>query len=353
MALESVAAIQTALGQRLAPKLITLWNRSAVIAAILEAQAGASHNCAWDVEASQTTQLPDTVAEGADMAAAEMQSDLNDAAKLGWADYRTGFNITQRTFDAAASSGGVTADALVDLFEQRLVSKSAALLSKINKDIYAGTGTSAVSSQPNIVGLFGGATDATGTYATLARGTYAEWAGYVSANGGTPRALTLALMALAERNVFINCGETSTHIFVSPGTYSKYEGFFTNVMRISGDSGAGAQAYSAGASSLHYKGIPIIRDKDCPAGKMLFMNANHVKVKFLPPAGKSKDAVMSEMRTLSGKGHDAPVTATAIPFRVEILAKNGSATRVSLWTTIQLATLKPNAFAQVLDIDES
>lgn len=352
MALESLSAITTALGQRLAPQLITLWNRSAVLAALLEAQPGKSHNCAWDVEASSATQA-DTVAEGADVAAGEMTSDINDAAKLGWVDYRTGFNITQRTFDAAASSGGITADALVELFEQRLMSKAAALVAKINKDLYAGTGTSAGSGMPNIIGLFGGATDATGTYANLSRSTYTEWAGYVSANGGTARALTLALMAAAERNVFVNCGETPTHILVSPGTYSKYEGFFTNVMRISGDGGVGGASYSAGASMLHYKGMPIIRDKDCPAGKMIFLNANYAKVKFLPPAGKPKDAVMSEMRTLTGRAENAPVTATSIPFRVEILAKNGSATRVSLWTTLQLAALKPNAFAQILDIDET
>ena len=353
MALESVAAIQAALGQRLAPQLYTLWNRSAALAQIAEAEPGASHNCAWDVEASQTTQQPDTVAEGADVAAGELQSDLNDAAKLGWADYRTGFHVSQRTFDAAASSGGVTAEQLVDMFERRLMSKAQALLSKINKDLYAGNGTSVVSGQPNIIGLFGGATDATGTYAGLARATYAEWAGYVSANGGSPRALTLPLMALAERNLFVNCGETPTHILVSPGSYSKYETFFTNVLRVSGDSGVGGATYSAGASQLTYKGIPIVRDKDCPAGKMMFFNANYFRVKFLPQAGKPRDAILAEMRKLSGGAHNAPVTATSIPFRVEILAKNGSSTRVSLWTSIQAAALKPNAFAQVLDIDES
>lgn len=352
MALETMAATQAALGQRIAPKLIRLWNRSAVLAAMIATVPGKGHNAAWDVESGNTTE-PDTVAEGADLGAGEMQSDVNDAAKLGWSDYRTGFNITQRALDAAASSGGITATDLVDLFEQRIMSKAAALVSKINKDLYAGTGTSVGSGQANIVGLFGGATDATGTYAGLARGTYADWAGNVLANGGSPRPLTLALMAQAERNIFTACGETATHILVSPGTYSKYESFFTAVLRTSGDSGVGGATYSAGASQLVYKGIPIIRDKDCPAGKMIFINNNYLETQFLPPAGKTKDAVLSEMRTLTGRAEGAPFTTTEIPFRVEVLGKTGTAYKVMLYTTVQLCVKKPNAFAQVTDIDET
>ena len=353
MALESLSAVSAALGQRIAPKLITLWNRSAVLAAMLEAQAGGGLNAAWDAESAVGT-TPDTVTEGSDLAAGEMQSDLDIVAKLNWTEYRTGFNITQRAIDAAASSSGITATALVDLFEQRILSKAAHLISKINVDLYAGTGTSGGSGAPNIIGLFGGATDPTGTYAGLARGTYADWAGYQSANGGTPRALSLALMATAERNLFINCGEPATHIMVSPGTYSKYESFFTNVLRTPVDpKSAGALTYSAGASSLVYKGIPIVRDKDCPSGKMIFLNANYAKVKFLPPAGKTKDAVYSEMRALTGMANDAPPTATSIPFRVEVLGKTGTSYKVMLYTTIQFAAIKPNAFAQILDIDET
>jgi len=352
MALESLSAVTNALGQRLSPKLYTLWNRQAVAANLIEAQAGAGPNAAWDIESANST-VPDTVAEGSDLQAAEMQSDLNDAAKLGWADYRTGFNITQRALDAAASSGGITAEQLVDLFDERAMAKAAALISKINKDIYLGNGTSTGSSQPNLVGLFGGATDATGTYAGLSRSTYADFVGSVLANGGTPRALTLALMATAEQNVFVNCGEPPTHILCSPGVFRKYETLFTNVQRLATD-GRGPLTFSAGATSLFYKGIPLIRDKDCPAGKLIMINANYVKMKFLPRAGQTKDAVYSEMRTLVGKAN-APdtLTATTIPYRIELLGKTGSSYKAMLYTTIQLVVTKPNAFAQVLDIDET
>jgi hypothetical protein len=352
MALETMAATQAALGQRIAPKLIRLWNRSAVLAAMIAAVPGKGINAATDVESGNTTE-PDTVAEGSDLGAGEMQSDIDDAAKVGWSDYRTGFNITQRALDVAASSGGITATELVDLFETRIMSKAAHLVSKINKDLYAGTGTSVGSGQANIIGLFGGATDATGTYAGLSRVTYADWAGNVLSNGGTPRALSLALLAQAERNVFTACGETPTHIMCSPGTYSKYESFFTAVLRVSGDNGVGGATYSAGASQMTYKGIPIIRDKDCPAGKLIFINTNYLETQILPPAGKTKDAVLSEMRMLTGRAEGAPFTTTELPFRVEVLGKTGTAYKVMLYNTIQLVVRKPNAFAQITDIDET
>jgi hypothetical protein len=330
MALETMSATQAALGQRIAPKLIRLWNRSAVLATMIAATPGKGPNAAFDVESGNTTE-PDTVAEGADLGAGEMQSDIDDAAKLGWSDYRAGFNITQRALDVAASSGGITATDLVDLFELRIMSRAAHLVSKINKDLYAGTGTSVGSGQANIVGLFGGATDASGTYAGLARGTYADWAGNVLANGGTPRALSLALLAQAERNVFTACGETPTHIMCSPGTYSKYESFFTAVLRVSGDNGVGGATYSAGASQI----------------------TNYLETQILPPAGKTKDAVLSEMRMLTGRAEGAPFTTTELPFRVEVLGKTGTAYKVMLYNTIQLVVKKPNAFAQITDIDET
>jgi hypothetical protein len=347
-----MAATQAALGQRIAPKLIRLWNRSAVLAAMISAVPGKGINAATDVESGNTTE-PDTVAEGADLGAGEMQSDIDDAAKVGWSDYRTGFNITQRALDVAASSGGITATELVDLFETRIMSKAAALVSKINKDLYAGTGTSVGSGQANIIGLFGGSTDATGIYAGLNRATYADWAGNVLSNGGTPRALSLALLAQAERNIFTACGETATHIMCSPGTYSKYESFFTAVLRTSGDNGVGGATYSAGATFMTYKGIPIIRDKDCPAGKLIFINTNYLETQILPPAGKTKDAVLSEMRMLTGRAEGAPFTTTELPFRVEVLGKTGTAYKVMLYNTIQLVVKKPNAFAQITDIDET
>lgn len=353
MAAENTAAIADALGQAIAPQLYRQWNRSAVAAALIEARVdtrGNEHNVAIDAEFSGSVDAA-AVDEGSDVDSSEYDSDIDVPGTLGWSEYRTAFQITQRAIDAAAASRGITADDLVDLFAERADSKGARLISRINKDIYTGTGTSG-GGKPNIVGLFGGSTDATGSYAGILRGTYGEWAGNVLGNGGTPRALTQSLLDQAEEAVYVATGEPASFILCSTGVFRKYKSLFEEVRRLSTD-GRGPLTYEAGATSLFYNGIPLIRDKDCPSGKLIFCNQAYVKMKFLPPAGRTKDAVYSDMRTLSGRGQDAPVTVTQIPFRIELLGKTGTNYKAMLYTTLQLCVTKPNAFCQVTDISES
>ncbi len=354
MAAENLASISAALSQIFAPELKRQWNRSAVTAAFVSATAGAGKNAAWDVEFGGATAA--TVAEGSDVLPGEFNSDVNQPAILPWAHYRSSFSITETELDAAASSTGIP-QALQDLFGDRVFGAAAKIARLINTDMFTGTGLDG-SSNPTLVGFFGGAVDATGVYGGLSRGTYPEWAGNVLSNGGIARPLTLDLLAQMDANIFTASREPWTCLITSAGVLRKYEGLFEPNRRLPGGGNA-MPAYGSGAVNdaqmqpdAWYKGKPVFRDPSAPAGTCVFFNANNVKAKYLPRIATPQDAVM--MRMLNLQGSSGSVTdVTSIPARIAVLAKTGDSVKVSIKTVLQMLVMRPNSFGIVRDISES
>lgn len=344
MAQEVLSDILNALPAQLAPKLYLQWNRAAVTAAGVEAEPGAGRQAEWDVEFSGDVDAA-TVAEGSDVAAGEFDSDTDVPATLSWAIYRAAFNISSTALSAAMSSANAP-EALKDLFSLRIIGKAARIASLINQDMWTGTGTDG-GGDNTIVGYSGGALAATGTYANINRATYSEWAGNVLANSGTPRALTMDLLAQAEEQIYEASGEDFTSIRTSPGVLRKYEGLFEAVRR---EQGSGN--YAGGATSFTYKGKPVIRDKDCPAGELVFENRNYVKTKFLPAPGSPRDAVVEQMERATGRSGDM-LTTSQIPVQVQSLGKTGNSLKVMVWVELAMCVTRPNAFALVEDISEA
>ncbi len=351
MAAENLSSISASLSQIFAPQLARQWNRSAVTAALIAAQAdglsaGKGKNVAWDVAFSGNS--ASTVAEGSDVADGELASDTNTAAVLNWSHYRTSFKVSETELDAAASSVGV-ANALMDLFGERIMNGGEKLARAISTDMLTATGTD-TSGNSTVVGLLGGALETSGIYAGLSRSQFTEWKGNVLSNGAVARPLTLDLMYQADAQIFVASMETATHIITSPGVYRKYAGLFESVRRIEGD-GRSALSMGSGAAELFWKGLPVLRDPSCPSGTLIFFNARHVKAKYLPRLASPQDAVMQKMSDLAG-GNGEPLNMTGIPARIAILAKTGDSVKVSMKTTLAMAVTRPNAMAYISDISE-
>ncbi len=356
MAGENLSSISSALSQIFAPDLARQWNRSAITAALVPASKGAGKNAAWDTEFTGAT--AQTVAEGADVPGSEYSSDVNLPAILNWAHYRSSFQITETEYDAAASSVG-TAQALQDLFGERVFGAGAKIARLINNDMLIGTGTDG-SGNPTIIGLTGGALDATGTYAGIARGTYPEWAGNVLANGGVNRPLTLDLLAQMDQNIFAASREPWTCILASAGIVRKYEGLIEPNRRLMGaGNAAGLPSFGSGANfdpSMQidgwYKGKPVFRDPSMPAGFMVFYNQNQVQAKYLPRVMTPQDAVIARMLNLQGSSGSV-TDVTSIPARVAVLAKTGDSIKVSVKVTLQMLVRRANAMGYIKDISET
>jgi hypothetical protein len=353
MADQVLSNIASALSVQFQPKMDRQFNRLSVLASVLQTKPGAGQNLTWDVRFSRSTQ-PANFTEGSDVSAGEFQTDPTVPASLSWGQYRTGFSISGLALTAARSSAN-SPEALMQLFEGNLEDAASALISKINGDLFTGAGTGTL-----IAGLYGsGALATTGTYANVARGTYAEWASNVLANGAVPRALTKALLDQLEEQIFNDCSMPPDLIVGSPGVIRKYESLFDSVIRTAP---AGAPANSgelsviqklqmnSGYTGLTYKGIPVLRDRNATAGKLAMLNSQMVEIATL--AQDPVTSASSKTDRSAGNGGEPPAPS-GIQVRVEPLAKTGDANKFQLVTYVQLKVRRPNACGVVEDIDES
>ena len=123
-----------------------------------------------------------------------------------------------------------------------------------------------------VMGL-AGIVSATSTLQGLDPATYSWWAASVLANAGTPRAITEALMQTGMDTTETASDGTVKAILTSFGVRRAYQALLTtkrqyeNTMDLKG-----------GKKALDYNGLPLIADKDAPAGKMFFLDTDYLKV---------------------------------------------------------------------------
>lgn len=349
MALQDLATnLSGALSQLYAPTLIRNFNRMSVLAAAVPKKPGRGKNVAWDAMFSGNSAA--VFADGADVLTYDVDTPVS--ATLSWGLYRSSFSISGLAQAAAASSQG-SADELMDLVNTSAENAAMKLVSTVNADLFSGSS--------GIVGL-ATALAATGTYATIAKGTYAEWAGNVRANGGTGRALTKDLVDLLETDVYSACGLRPTMIVASPGVCRKYEGLFDSINRviiqntsdISPQSGAGRMSGSIladadGFTGFHYKGIPVYRDRNCQTGTMYMLNTNFLELQFLPQPGVNTAAIAQD-QGLKGMPN---TNMAGLAARLEAMAKTGDADKFTMKIYLQLAVKRPNSCGILQDISET
>ena len=345
MATELLSTIAAALPQVFDEKIARQYNRSAAITQFLSFVDGGGKNIAWDAEFSGASAA--AFSEGSDVTDGEMTTDIAVPASLGWGHYRSAFRISDTEISVALSSRGGAME-LVNILGERMLNSVHKLAQIIGTDIISGDGTDS-SNNPTIVGLLGGSLGATGTYATIDRATYTEWAGNVLANGGVARPLTVDLLNRMDKLIFDASGLSTDLIVGSSGVFQKYAGLFEPIRRISND-GGGPLSYNTGSDRLFFKGIPVVRDRNMTAGTMIFLNRSTIELKNLPQNGIPGQSVGQGMLVASnGEGSQQ----TGIRYVVTPLAKNGDSTRMQLTAKLQLKVSRPNANGYISDISET
>lgn len=345
----ALADIQAALGQTFARQLVRAWNRQSVflqhVPILPGGGAGGGKNVSWGVEFSGAKAAPFT--EGSDVDPSEFGADEPVDAVLQWGQYRAPFSITNLELNAAASNLGNPAQ-LDNLFAERLYGAVTKITSAINYDVINGTGTSG--GKPTIVGMLQ-ACAATGSYAGISKATYAEWAGNVAANGGTPRDLSLTVLAQAEQLGFIASGQSPELLITTPTLLSKYESLFTPYQRHVNDGASPMRTFQGSAERLAWRGRDVIRDKDMPSGKLLMVRPSGLELRVLPWAPMPMNLQGDLRPLLSSNGSDANALGALV--NVYPLARRGSALQFCAEIYCQLKVSRTNEHVVVADLKET
>lgn len=344
MAVTAMSNVTAALATLFQSKVIAQMNRSVVLLQLMQVAPAIGQNLTWDTEFRASGEATDsTIADGADVSVYE-DDDIVPAV-LQFGTYSQAFGLTGKA--RAAARNARSPEELVDLFGEKLERAVRRLTKNIARDIYTGSGSN------RILGLLSGnAIDSTGVYAGIDRATYADWAATELANGGTPRALTFALMREMRRSIYVACGEQPDLIVTDPIQFEKYGQLFDGQRRYNQDVFLRGNkiTLSGGYKALDFDGIPVIQDTNCPAGKMLFLNSSYIRLRQMADSVDevNESAAMLQLHGTAEEQFNSGTTG--LMARLNRLARTGDAYKFQMILYPQLQVERPNAQGVIADL---
>lgn len=116
-----------------------------------------------------------------------------------------------------------------------------------------------------------GTTDpASGAYLGISRTTNPWWKGQYLGNSGTPRAISLKLMQqMADLIDTRSDGETNL-IICHHNVWNNLADILVGLKRYEGN----LMKLNGWCSALEWQGVPVVRDKHCPSGRMYFLDTS-------------------------------------------------------------------------------
>jgi len=349
MAAVAFLDIQTALNTIFEDDLASQINRATVGAKILPKKTVQGKSINWDARLG--TAVGTAESDGAVIST--YNSDTKAPATLYVATYQDSFKLDGRAVASAANSGGPAA--LVDLFGEHVMESSERVASKVNIDLYSGTG--ATTEPITIAGLSTVALLAdTGTYANISRNTYSQWKSNVLGNSSVPRPLTIQLMRDMMRTIYIASGHKPDLILADPFqheqyglTFGPFRRYIKDSMYVAGDK----IELDGGYSVLEFDGIPVIEDKDAVAGEMLFLNTKSVSIRPLPHAAMQLAASSGQLEiTGSEEANEGPGN-TGLRARIQQLANDGDYMVFQVVVYLQTQVRHPNRCGKLTDLATS
>lgn len=221
---------------------------------------GAGKKINWKVQDNVLNTSAASYAEGASLPTAQAHAYLD--ANLTWRYVWAVVEVTGQAIAQTDGEGGFKKALSSEMDESMLD-----LRNQINTYLLGNTGTAT-----DIDGIRTVLTNS-GTYAALAVATYARWAPYVNANGGTPRALTLALMQDVKTTVEEQPRNGRVSVILTGATqYNNYGNLLTSQRRF-----VNTQSLDGGFLSLDFEGVPVVKVPNYPTGRMDFLTEKDKK----------------------------------------------------------------------------
>lgn len=321
-------------------------NRSAVTLQTLPTGRGPGKNITWDARFGGDVSGPR--ADGIDLVAADFKTDPKVPATLNYGTYDAPFAMTGKAIATALNTKNPRE--LENLFAEELGTAVKRLAKGLNRGIYTGAGGA-----EELVGLHSpsGPLDVTGTYANISRATHAEWASNVIANGGTPRAVSFALLREASNAIYNASGENCDLIYAPSDIWGRIGDLFGPNRQHNQETTIRGQKIilSGGHKAIEWDGITIIRDVDHPAGKITMLSSEHVKVCQLPDEANAVNGSMGMIDVAGGPEVDFGMMNSGLVARINQLGRAGDNYKFQLILYPQLQVRTPNAQAVIADID--
>lgn len=313
--------------------VITQINRQTSLLKHVKITSGEGKNVAWAPEGDGA--VAENYSEGAD--ASNFGGDAQTSAILSWALYRSNFHVSNLALDSAASSVDPLGNRA--LWARNLMNNAGKLGSFINGKMFSGVGTGT-----EMCGLAEAIGKDDNTYATIDRtdANFAYWKPTII-DPGVLTAPTLALLRDDLRKVYEACGENPDVAVATPAVFNTIGNLFDATRRYVDyvNSARGMQKLSFGFQAIEVDGCVFIRDKDCTANRIYYLNTASMEVQYLPSASQRMvlDAAAVEVVGDDGFGE------VPLGFKYEMLAKTGPSEKAEILFQGQLKIERPNRFA--------
>lgn len=334
MAEATLSNSQAAFEQRVRDQLVRQPNRSTVLLNLLGKNSSTGKNFAFD--ATFGTDTGQRFTDGEDVGT--FHNDTEVMGKLDWCHIGDAFAITGTAEDAAAAEP----TELANLWMKKLVDNMHRVAEKVNYDLWNGDGSSGV-----VHGL--GATDGplgdSGTYATLARGTYTQWE---ATRDDTIGPLSMKRLETWLENIYVASGSVPSFIVTTPALWRTYaELIFPEKRYMQSVNIRGQQiSLDGGWNALDVNGIPMFKDRQAVAGSMVAINDRHMGVAFLPAAQRLVNQVYLGQVPIAGTPQEqagAVPGSTGLMARLIKLAQLGDKSKYQVLTKVALWSDKCNA----------
>jgi hypothetical protein len=183
------------------------------------------------------------------------------SAEFDWKQYYA--NITITGLDELKNSGK---EAIINFVKSKVQIAEMSLKSAMGTDLY-GDGTGGTNTALTGLKL---AVDSTGTYGTIARGTYTWWAAQEDSTTTTTSTANMQTMwGLCSID-----NDVPTIITTTQSIFNRFFNELTPQQRYTSDDDIG----KAGFKNLMFNSAPVVVDSKCDANYMYFLNENYLEL---------------------------------------------------------------------------
>ena len=330
---QTFSTINAALAQTYRQQIVRQINRRSVLLQLLNiVPTETGKNIAFDVEAGGA--LAENFTDGDD--ASNFGSDVMAPVTINFGLIRSNFRVTDQARHAARRVGNPSSAA--NLLMRNAVNAVTKLTSTINAQLYTGTGSSG-----QMTGLTQVALKDDNTYGGIDRtdSANAYWRSNVIDAGAASLSLAMIRNAVGD-TIYSQAGEQPTVGMCSPAVFNAVGALYDSNRRYQTDvtlQGArGPVTLNASLGVLDVEGLILVKDKDCPAGKIVMLNLDHVWVEYLPQLDEELFPTdVREMSATDGYG------AMPLGMMLKRLATTGASSKFTLQAYLNLAVDRPNS----------